>query len=82
MYYGSICLIDGGIGLLVILFIIYLFVGLASMLGVMHTTIIKSWGRCEQHEERIFFKFNKHGHHRVTWENGMSFCKCELGFLN
>jgi hypothetical protein len=34
---------DGGIGLLIILFITYLFVGLASMLCVMHTTIKKSW---------------------------------------
>jgi hypothetical protein len=48
-------LIDGGIGLLVILFIIYLFVGLASMLGVMHTTIIKSWEGVNNMRKEIFF---------------------------
>jgi hypothetical protein len=70
LYYGSICLIYG---FFLKIIITYLFVGLASMLRVMHTTI-KSWGRCEQHWGKKIFKSNKHGH-RVTWENGMSFCK-------
>jgi hypothetical protein len=73
------CLIDGGVGLLIILLLPIIFIiGLASMLGVMHTTI-KSCEGVSNMGKKIL-KSNKHGE-CVTWGNGISFCKCEWGFL-
>ncbi len=73
------CLIDGGVGLLIILLLPIIFIiGLASMLGVMHTTI-KSWEGVSNMGKKILKISNKHGE-CVTWENGMSFCKCGWGF--